>query len=102
MRSSCVKPGVLFAVVAISAVATAIEFLLNPSLHELPWTRIGLNRLAVYCLVFLGLAIFRYALTPLSFLRQLDIRTYFAGLALVYGVAAVGVGPFAAVALFSP
>jgi hypothetical protein len=101
MRSSCVKPGVLFAVVAISAAATVTEFLLNPNPHELPWTRAALSRLAVYCLVFLGFLILRYALTPLSFLRQLDIWTWFAGLALVYGVAAVGVGPFAAVALFS-
>jgi len=101
MRSSCVKPGVLFAVVAIPAAAAAIGFFLNPSLHELPWTRAGLSRLAVYCLVFLGFLILRYALSPLSFLRRLDIWTWFAGLALVYGVAAVGVGPFAAVALFS-
>lgn len=101
MRSSRVEPRLLFAVVAIPAAATAIEFFLTPGLHELPWTRVGLSRLAVYGLVFLGLLIFRYALAPLSFFRQLDIWTYFAGLAVVYGVAVIGMGPFAAVALFS-
>jgi len=100
MRFSRVRPGVTFAGVAVSAAAAAAGFFLNPNLHELPWTRVGLSRLAVYCFVFLGLAIFRYALTPLSFFRQLNIGTYFAGLALVYGVAAIGMGPFAAVALF--
>jgi len=99
MRTSRVRPGALLAVVAISAAATAIGFFLNPSLHELPWTRAGLSRLAVYCLVFLGFLILRYALTPLSFLHQLDVWTWFAGLALVSGGAAVGVGPFVAVAL---
>jgi hypothetical protein len=101
MRSSRVEPRLLFAVVAIPAVAAAIEFFLNPGLHELPWTRVGLSRLVVYCIVFLGLLILRYALTPLSFFCELDIWTCFAGLTLVYGVAAVGAGPFAAVALFS-
>ena len=93
---SSLKPGVRFAVVAIPAAATAIGFFLNPNLHELPWTRAGLDRLAIYGVVFLGLLVFRYALTPLS----LDIWTYFVGLAAIYGMAAIGVGPFVAVALF--
>ena len=101
MRFSCVKPGAMLAVVAIPAAAAAIEFFVSPGLHELPWTRVGLSRLAVYCFVFLGILIFRSALSPLSFFRQLDIWTYFAGLALIYGVAAVGAGPFAAAAVFS-
>ena len=99
MRFSRVRPGETFAGVAVSAAAAAAGFFLNPNLHELPWTGVGLSRLAVYCFVFLGLAIFRYALTPLSFLHQLDVWTWFAGLALVSGGAAVGVGPFVAVAL---
>jgi hypothetical protein len=65
------------------------EFMLNPGLHTLPWSVRGLQRLAVYTVIFIILGAVRR--TP----------GWFLGLALLYGIAAAGPAPFAALALFA-
>ncbi|HYW47451.1 MAG TPA: glycosyltransferase family 39 protein [Bryobacteraceae bacterium] len=63
------------------------EFARNPNLHHLPWTGLGLWRLAFYAVAFAAIAAFRRPALLLA-----------AG--LIYGMAAIGPGPFAACGLF--
>lgn len=81
------------ALAALALAAAAYEFAHNPALHTLPWSDSGLHRLAVYTLVFALLSLLRLLL-------RVPFWTYFLGLAAVYGIAVVGIGPFAACALF--
>jgi hypothetical protein len=82
------------AVLAGSLAAAIVQASRNPNLHKLPWSDIGLRRLAVYTAVFAALALARV-------LMRARLWPYFLGLALVYGVAVLGAGPFAACGLFA-
>ncbi len=84
---------------ALSGAVAVAEFLRNPNLRTLPWSDIGLRRLATYAVVFAALALLRRPLARIRWLPSPGIWTYFTALALVYGMAAIGVGPFAATAL---
>ena len=73
--------------VAVLLTAACYEFAQNPNLHTLPWTGLGLTRLACYAAAFLVLALFRRPMLSIS-------------AAMLYGMAAIGLGPFAACILF--
>jgi 4-amino-4-deoxy-L-arabinose transferase-like glycosyltransferase len=85
---------VLLLALAFSLVAFLVEFTGNPNLHKVPYSRQGLARLGVYCLVFLALALLR-----VRRLRFPGPWAYFTALALAYGVAVAGVQPIAATIL---
>jgi hypothetical protein len=74
-------------VVAVLFTAAAYEIARNPNLQTLPWTRLGLTRLAWYLAVFLVLSLFRRPILCIS-------------AAMLYGMAAIGPGPFAVCILF--
>src|SRR5208337_2238900 len=88
-----VKYAAPFAALLCSLVLAIFEFARNPNLHTLPWSPIGLKRLAIYAAVSCGIALLWRPVRRIA----PHAGVYLATVALVYGLAAIGPGPFLAV-----
>jgi len=82
------------ALAAVALAAGVFEFVGNPELHKLPWSDTGLRRLVVCAAVFTLLALVRS-------LARARVWSFWLAVAAIYGAAVVGIGPFAACALFA-
>ena len=80
-------------------IIACLEFARNPNLKALPWTLVGQNRLAVYSFSVLLIALLWWPIRHIQLWFTANIGCYFTAIALVYGVAAIGPGPFAAAAI---
>jgi hypothetical protein len=87
-RAPGLSSAISWSVTAILLAIAGVEFVGNPNLHALPWSHRGLERLGIFVATFLVIAAIRR--TP----------AWFLAIALVYGIGAVGLAPFAAIALF--
>jgi hypothetical protein len=86
-------------VLACTFILAVLEFLRNPDLHTLPWTATGLSRLAVYTASVLAVTLLWWPLRRTRIWFPSSIWSYLTAIALIYGVAAIGPGPFAATAI---
>lgn len=93
------RQGLAFLVLACSLILTCFEFSQNPNLHALPWISTGLNRLAVYTVAVLVIAMLWWPLRRTRLWPASNIGSYLTTIALIYGVAAIGPRPFAAAAI---
>ena len=93
------RHGIVLLALLGSLIVACIEFSRNPNLKTLPWTATGQNRLAVYSLAVLLIALLWWPLRRTRLRFASNIGSYFTAIALIYGVAAVGPGPFAAAAI---
>ena len=93
------RNGIVLLALLGALIVGCVEFSRNPNLRALPSTATGQNRLAVYSLIVLLLALLWWPMRRARLAVASNIGSYFIALALIYGVAAIGPGPFAAAAI---
>jgi hypothetical protein len=82
-----------------SLIVACVVFARNPNLMTLPWTAVGQRRLAIYSLASLLIALLWWPMRRAGLWFTSNVGWYFTAIALIYGVAAIGPGPFAAAAI---